>query len=48
MTNHPAVAKTLPDKDRYLEHVKKYAEATARSKVANAVRCGKAAHDMDD
>uniref|UniRef100_A0A7S2ST00 Glutathione transferase n=1 Tax=Rhizochromulina marina TaxID=1034831 RepID=A0A7S2ST00_9STRA len=48
MTQHPSVAPTLPDKQRYLDHVRKYADATARSKVANAVRGGRAAHDMDD
>lgn len=42
----PAVQRTLPDKGRYLEHVRKYANATARSHVANAVRSGKAAHEM--
>jgi len=44
----PSVAKTLPDKTRYLEHVAKYAEGKARSKVGNAVRRGKAAHEYDD
>lgn len=42
------VKRTLPDKDRYLEHIKKYADGSARSKVANAVRRGVAAHDFDD
>jgi glutathione S-transferase len=42
------VQKTLPDKQRYLEHIKKYADSTARSKVANAVRRGVAAHELDD
>lgn len=44
----PNVAKTLPDKERYLRHVAKYAENKARSKVGNAVRRGKAAHEYDD
>ena len=44
----PHVARTLPDKQRYLEHVKKYAEGKARSKVGNAVRSGRAAHEYDD
>ena len=44
----PYVARTLPDKERYLHHVAKYAEGKARSKVGNAVRRGKAAHDYDD
>jgi len=43
-----AVARTLPDKDRYLSHVAKYAHNKARSKVGNAVRRGAAAHDYDD
>ena len=43
-----AVARTLPDKDRYLSHVAKYAHGKARSKVGNAVRRGAAAHDYDD
>jgi glutathione S-transferase len=44
----PSVQRTLPDKDRYLDHIRKYADGTARSKVANAVRRGVAAHDFDD
>jgi glutathione S-transferase len=44
----PYVARTLPDKDRYLLHVKKYAEGKARSKVGNAVRRGASAHEYDD
>lgn len=44
----PSVARTLPDKERYLEHIGKYADSSARSKVANAVRRGVAAHDLDD
>jgi len=44
----PQVASTLPEKDRYLEHVGKYARGSARSKVANAVRRGAQAHDIDD
>ncbi len=42
------VARTLPGKDRYIQHVEKYATGRARSKVGNAVRRGKAAHDYDD
>jgi len=42
-----AVAVTIPDRDRYLHHVGKYAHAKARSKVGNAVRRGVAAHDYD-
>ena len=44
----PYVASTLPEKQRYLEHVAKYAEGKARSKVGNAVRRGAAAHEYDD
>jgi len=43
-----SVQRTLPDKDRYLEHILKYADGSARSKVANAVRRGVAAHELDD
>jgi len=46
--NLESVKRTLPDKDRYLEHIQKYADGSARSKVANAVRRGVAAHDFDD
>jgi len=46
--NLESVKRTLPDKDRYLEHICKYADGSARSKVANAVRRGVAAHDFDD
>jgi glutathione S-transferase len=47
-TSLASVAKTLPDKDRYIKHVAKYAEAKARSKVGNAVRRGVDAHNYDD
>lgn len=43
-----AVKRTLPDKERYLKHIAKYADSSARSKVANAVRRGVAAHELDD
>lgn len=46
--NLDSVKRTLPDKGRYLEHIEKYADGTARSKVANAVRRGVAAHELDD
>ena len=46
--NLESVQRTLPDKDRYLEHIYKYADGSARSKVANAVRRGVAAHELDD
>ena len=47
-TSLECVARTLPNKDRYIKHVAKYAEGKARSKVGNAVRRGKAAHEYDD
>jgi hypothetical protein len=43
-----SVKRTLPDKSRYLEHIGKYADSSARSKVANAVRRGVAAHEIED
>jgi glutathione S-transferase len=46
--NLESVKKTLPGKERYLEHIKKYADGSARSKVANAVRRGVTAHELDD
>ena len=46
--NLDSVKRTLPEKDRYLEHIMKYADGSARSKVANAVRRGVAAHELDD
>lgn len=48
MMNLDSVRRTLPDKDEYLEHIGKYADSSARSKVANAVRRGVAAHELDD
>jgi len=42
------VKRTLPDKEDYLTHIGKYADSSARSKVANAVRRGVAAHELDD
>ena len=46
-TSLPYISSTLPEKQRYLAHVAKYAENKARSKVGNAVRRGVAAHDYD-
>ena len=46
--NLDSVQRTLPDKDKYLEHIYKYADGSARSKVANAVRRGVSAHELDD
>lgn len=48
VTSLDSVKRTLPDKDKYLEHILKYADGSARSKVANAVRRGAAAHEIDD
>ena len=48
MVARPQVARTLPEKDRYLKHIGKYAAGSARSKVANAVRRGASAHEIDD
>jgi glutathione S-transferase len=42
------VKRTLPDVDKYLVHVEKYASGRARSKVGNAVRRGKNALEYDD
>lgn len=47
LMDDPVLAATLPDRDRYLHHIEKYASGKARSKVANAVRRGVAAHDYD-
>lgn len=43
-----SVKRTLPDKERYQVHIGKYADSSARSKVANAVRRGVSAHEIDD
>jgi hypothetical protein len=45
--NLESVKRTLPD-NRYLEHITKDADGSARGKVANAVRRGVAAHEFDD
>jgi glutathione S-transferase len=42
------VKKTLPPWDDYLAHIGRYADGSARSKVANAVRAGRSAHEYDD
>ena len=44
----PAVRKTCPPWDDYLRHIGRYADGSARSKVANAVRDGRDAHQYDD
>jgi glutathione S-transferase len=48
VTSMDSVKRTLPPKDDYLEHIGKYADGSARSKVANAVRRGVSAHEFDD
>ncbi len=48
MLELPSVQRTFPDFQNLLEHYAYYANATARSKVANAVRRGAAAHELDD
>lgn len=48
MTQLPHVKKTLPPWDDYLKHIGRYADGSARSKVANAVRDGRDAHQYDD
>jgi len=45
-TSHPSVAPTIPDKQRYLDHVSKYADGSAKSKVGDAVRSGRPAHEL--
>lgn len=47
LLDDPVLRATLPDKQRYLQHIEKYASGKARSKVANAVRRGVSAHDYD-
>ena len=44
----PKVRKTCPPWDDYLAHIGRYADGSARSKVANAVRDGRDAHQYDD
>ena len=44
----PKVKKTCPPWDDYLAHIGRYADGSARSKVANAVRDGRDAHQYDD
>lgn len=48
VVNLDSVRRTLPCPERYLQHIAKYADGSARSKVANAVRRGVAAHELDD
>ena len=44
----PMVKKTCPPWVDYLAHIGRYADGSARSKVANAVRDGRDAHQYDD
>jgi len=48
VSNLECVKRTLPCKDGYLERIGKYVDSSARSKVANVVRRGAAAHKLDD
>ena len=48
MSHLEHVKKTLPNVEKYLIHVEKYASGRARSKVGNAVRRGKAADNYAD
>jgi glutathione S-transferase len=41
------VKRTCPPWDEYLAHIGRYADGSARSKVANAVRDGRDAHEYD-
>ena len=43
----PAIASTLPDREEYLRHISKYADGSAQSKVGEAVRAGKPAHEHE-
>jgi glutathione S-transferase len=47
MCKRDDVKRTLPNWDEYLEHIGRYADGSARSKVANAVRDGRNAHDYE-
>ena len=40
MSNVPSVAATIPERDRYIAHVKKYADGDAKSKVHACARVG--------
>jgi len=42
------ITRTLPIWDEYLDHIGRYADGSARSKVANAVRDGREAHQYND
>ena len=42
----PSVESTIPDHQRYIDHVVKYADGSAQSKVGDAVRAGRPAHEL--
>ena len=42
----PSVAPTIPGRQRYIDHVIKYADGSAQSKVGDAVRAGRPAHEL--
>lgn len=46
MIKHEGIQKTLPGKDKLLETYARYAKGTAKSLVGDAVRQGKAAHEI--
>ena len=46
MCSNKAVQNTIADKDKLIENDSKYANRTTKSKVAQAVRVGKEAHDV--
>ena len=48
MCSRDDVLRTLPNWEEYLQHITRYADGSARSKVANAVRDGRGAHEYDD
>ena len=48
MVSRDDVSRTLPNWEEYLQHITRYADGSARSKVANAVRDGRNAHEYDD
>jgi len=48
MCSRDDVLRTLPNWEEYLQHITRYADGSARSKVANAIRDGRGAHEYDD
>ena len=47
MLDSNAVLSTVPDKDGLIKIYSRYAQGTAKSKVADVVRAGKEAHDLE-